>query len=98
MSILDDVDFHPEITGNKTRSMSQSKKGKSLPSKRKTDRWAGGTLKRRQKKDNMLLDGDQDDWKSDDSDWICTDDEDFSSDNDSRRKVKQSCKLILLLR
>lgn len=36
-------------------------------------------------------DGDPDDWQSDDSDWLCTDDEEFGSDGETRKKNRQ-CK------
>lgn len=94
MSIFsNDVNFHPEGNNKKPNIISHSnKKEKSLPAKKKKDRWAGGSLKRRCKNDHILVEGDQEDWKSDDSDWLCTDDEDFSSDNDSNRRVKRNSK------
>lgn len=63
------------------------------PSKcKKDDRWAGGSLKRRKRKVELSPDNHPDDWQSDDSDWLCTDDEEISSDNDSSKKHRR-CKL-----
>lgn len=93
--MLDESDLQHKSPDKKRPSSQPHKKDKPSPAIKKgstSDRWAGGSLKRRRKTNKTLPDGDPEDWKSDDSDWICTDDEEFSSDNETHKKAKKSCK------
>ncbi|KAJ1527811.1 hypothetical protein ONE63_007757 [Megalurothrips usitatus] len=90
-------DDGPKKKRNVRESGSRVDKNSSLQSTKRrsgsgSDRWAAGSLKRRKIHEKTLANGDPEEWCSDDSDWICTDDEDFSGDENSGQKTKKHSK------